>query len=607
MTSDPTAIESGEAAERPVAPAAAREIPGADSPADAGLLDAPGRYEPHEVSRARAVIWINLLCVLVWIVINAVASVLLNNLHPLGVAGAGVAMAICWWWALRQIAAGEMESGVMTYTVSGLLLLLAMGLFVPEMAVLFTFATFIFLAFGLSYMDGRASLRVVALTLSVALVLLFTSLVLQFRSGVSQNVFRWVNLVGMLMALSIDATMFITLRRTLEARSRRMVAAERDAAAMQRRVAQQERLESLGKLAGGIAHDFNNLLGVIISYCGLISEAVEDRPAVREDVESVQSAAGRAAALTRQLLIFGRRQLSHGEVVDINQVLIAAEGLLRSATGEHITLTTTLEPGLPNVRIDTGHVEQILLNLSINARDAMPDGGLLLIQTAVREFPATEAEGLTPDPGRYVCISVTDTGSGFSDEAREHAFEPFFTTKPVGRGTGLGLATVHGIVTDAGGSIRLYSEAGVGTTVRVYLPIAEQPANPAVSEAAADLDGGGRTVLLVEDEPQLRLGTARVLARHNYRVLTVEQADQAVSVIENGEPISVLLTDVVMPGMSGLTLAEEAARLRPELRVLFMSGFPRDLWERGEVDRSLTLIEKPFDAAQLLRRLAELR
>jgi signal transduction histidine kinase len=426
-------------------------------------------HDPHEVSRARAVIRLNLACVLAWIVINCSAGWWLGNPRPYGVAAAGAGMAVVWTWALRQITRGRMALGVASYAISGPLFLLAMGLFVPELSLLFTFATFIFLAFGLSYLDGRASMQVVALTIAVALVLLLSSEALHWSSGASTDVLRWVNVTGMLMALSIDATMFVMLRRTLEARGQRLVAAEREAAQMQRRLAQQERLESIGQLAGGVAHDFNNLLAVVLNYSAFVAEAVADRPEVRRDVEQVQTAARRAAALTRQLLIFGRRGLVRSDVVDLNQVIGDTEGLLRSAVGEHIELRTRLAGECPRVRVDAGHIEQVILNLSVNARDAMPRGGCLLIETSQRQFD-DGADLTAPRPGRYACLSVTDTGTGFTEEALQHVFEPFFTTKPTGRGTGLGLATVYGIVKEAGGDIRLSSEAGVGTTVRVYLP-----------------------------------------------------------------------------------------------------------------------------------------
>src|SRR5579859_5457511 len=569
------------------------------------VLGGAARYDPHEISRARAVIRLNLGCVLVWIAINCVAAWWLHNPRPAGVAAAGLAMAGIWTWALRQISGGRMAPGVAAYTVSGLLLLV-MGLFVPELSLLFTFATFIFLAFGLSYMSGRASMQVVALTLIVALALLVSSVALRWTSGVPDDIYRWVNLTGMLMALSIDATMFIMLRSTLEARAQRLVEAGQEAAEMQRMLARQERLESLGKLAGGVAHDFNNLLAVILNCAVFIAEAAEDRPEMLHDIEQVQAAAKRAAALTRQLLIFGRRDLTYGEVVDINQVIADTEKLLRSAVGEHIEFRTELASGALWMRMDASRLEQILLNLSVNARDAMPDGGSLLIETSQRRFSDGKGDATAPARGRYVCLSVTDTGTGFTEEARQHVFEPFFSTKPAGRGTGLGLATIYRIVKDAGGDIRLYSEPGIGTTVRVYIPQADDGAEASTAARANDpAEGAGRTVLLVEDEPQLRQVTARILERHNYRVRAAENPHDALAVLRSGAPAGLLLTDVVMPEMSGLQLAEQATALRPDLRLLFMSGFPRDVWERGGIDRDLSIIEKPFDAEQLLQAVSE--
>jgi signal transduction histidine kinase/CheY-like chemotaxis protein len=554
-----------------------------------------------EIRRARAVIRMNFACVLIWIPINVIAAAVIPNWHPYGVAAAGAGMAIAWSVALRQIAYGRMAQGVVTYTVSGLLLLLVMGIFVPELALLFTFATFIFLAFGLSYMTGRPAIYTVALTLAVALVLLVTSLGLRWSSGVPDDVFRWVNLTGMLMALSIDATMFIMLRRTLEARSERAFASEREAALLQQQFAQQERLESLGRLAGGVAHDFNNLLGIILNYAAFVAEAVADRPEVEADVAQVRSAAQRAAGLTRQLLIFGRRKLARDEAVDVNQVVTDTAELLRAAVGEQIELRIELQPDLPDVHTDPSRIEQVLLNLSVNARDAMADGGLLIIETGRRRFSGEESATPAPKAGDYVGISVTDTGSGFSEQAREHAFEPFFTTKEPGRGTGLGLATVYGIATEAGGHVSLYSEPSVGTTIRLYLPAAAEVHGERAGAAPQAVPAGaGRTVVLVEDEPQLRAVTARMLERHGFRVEALSGGDAALELLRGDGDPALLLTDVVMPGISGLELADRAIGLRPGLPVLLMSGFPRDIWERSGLDRDLPLIDKPFESEKLL-------
>jgi len=567
-----------------------------------------GWYDPEETSRARAIVRLSLICAVAWAAINCGAALWLHSARAVGVVVTGLAMAVTWSWVLQRISRGRMTPGVVAvYPVSALVLLLVMGLFVPELALLFTFVTFMFLAFGLSFLSGRASKLVVALTLVIALILMLTSEVLHWSSGVPAGSYRWFILLGVLLALSVDSIIFVMLRRTLEARAQRLVEAEREAAQMLRRLSQQERLESLGKLAGGVAHDFNNLLGVILNYTAFIAEAAEDRPDLLQDLEEVQSAAKRAAALTRQLLIFGRRDLSHGEVVDINRVIRDAERLLRSAVGEHIEFGMRLSDGAHRVRIDTSHLEQVVLNLTVNARDAMPEGGSLLIETSEHEFGAETST--VPKPGRYACLSVTDTGTGFTEEARQHVFEPFFTTKPAGRGTGLGLATIYGIVKEAGGDIELLSELGVGTTIRVYLPDAGDKVGATVAGPAGPrsrAEGAGRTVLLVEDEPQLRQVTGRILEHHNYRLRMADNPHEALAMIRADDRVELLITDVVMPGMSGLQLAEKATAVRPQLRFLFMSGFPRDLWERGEIDKDLPIIEKPFDAEQLLRRVSEI-
>lgn len=561
--------------------------------------------DPNEIGRARAVIWVNLVCVLAWIVINVIAGWQLGTARPVGVAAAGVGMAGCWAVALRLMSTGQVARGVGLYTVSGLLLLLAMGMFVPELSLLFAFATFIFLAFGLSYMSGKASTQVVALTLSVALMLLVTSVGLGWSSGVPLAIFRWVNLTGMLMALSIDATMFVMLRRTLEARSERLVAAERAAATMQQRMSQQERLESLGKLAGGVAHDFNNLLAIILNCCHFVAKAEQNRPEVLKDVEHIRTAAQRAAALTRQLLIFGQRKLDSGELVNVNQVVRDSATLLRSAVGEQVEVCMRLDDELPPVRIDTSRIEQILLNLSINGRDAMPEGGKVLITTSTQVSSGENGEASNRALRNFVCLTVSDTGTGFTDEARRHAFEPFFTTKQIGSGTGLGLATVHEIVKTAGGYTALYSESGVGSTMRIYLPAADDTVPASLVSTVPIPTGDGRTVLVVEDEPQLREIVSRMLESQRYRVHRSENAPDALRLLETDAPIDLLLTDVVMPGISGSQLTEQAKALRPQLRILYMSGYPQDLWEPGGIDAGAPMIEKPFNAEQLLRKVSE--
>lgn len=503
-----------------------------------------------------------------------------------------------------------------TYTVSGLLLLLAMGLFVPEMGLLFAFATFIFLAFGLSYMSGRASIQVVALTIAVALVLLVTSVALRWKSGVPDELFRWINLVGMLMALSIDATMFVMLRRTLEARANRLVEAERAAAEMQQRLAQQERLESIGQLAGGVAHDFNNLLGVILGFTGFVhqdlAKSADGEDGNRwqrslQDLDRVEKAANSAKRLTRHLLAFARREIAQPQVIEVVAAVEHVLELLRRSLGEHIAMEVRLDPHTSPVRIDPGHLEQILINLCVNARDAMPGGGILVIETL--DVEVDEAYALTQgdlDPGRYVRLRISDTGGGMPEEVLKHAFEPFFTTKAPGHGTGLGLATVYGIVKHSGGRVHLYSEEGHGTTVSVLLPVAsasDLSESAAISGAA--MPSGQESILVVEDERDLRDAVSRMLESHGYRVLTAPNGRVALEMVErfSGE-LHLLLTDVVMPEMLGKELAQRVSDLRPGVRVLYMSGFAQPvLGSAGVLGPDMVLLDKPFTESDLLSKV----
>jgi signal transduction histidine kinase/CheY-like chemotaxis protein len=586
-------------------------------------LDGVSRYERHEISRARAVIWVNLACVAAWVVINGAAGWWLHNIRPIGVAGAGVAMAAAWSWALWDIAHGRMARGVATYTVSGLLLLLAMGLFVPELSLLFTFATFIFLAFGLSYMSGRASLQIVALTIAVALILLVTSIALRWTSGVPDQLYRWVNLIGMLMALSIDGTMFVMLRRTLEVRASRVIDAERAAAEMKQRLAQQERLESLGQLAGGVAHDFNNLLAVILNFAAFAKEKVltsADSPrtegpsngerlrSAANDIDRVVRAGESASRLTHQLLTFARREILRPEAIDVNSVVRELEPLLRRTLGEHIEFSIALSVEPWRALVDKGQLEQVLTNLAINARDAMPNGGTLVIDTENVDADEAYAAGLQRfRPGPYIRVRVTDSGTGMDEYTLQHVFEPFFTTKERGRGTGLGLATVHGIIKQSGGFITIYSELGHGTRVSAMLPATEQAGTVVSAQLKPTESSLGGTILIVEDDADLLEVTHRILIRNGYTVISAGDGPAAIEAARryDGE-IDLLLTDVVMPRMHGKDLADAIASTRPGIRVLFMSGYAEPmLGKSGTLDPGLLMLDKPFAAPTLLAKVGE--
>jgi signal transduction histidine kinase len=582
-----------------------------------GASVSAGRYDATEISRARAVIWLNLACVAAWIVLNSAAAIVLHNPRPYGVAAAGFGMLIAWSVALLQIARGRMAAAVANYTVSGLLFLLVMGLFVPELSLLFTFATFIFLAFGLSYMSGRASMQVVVLTIAVALVLLLTSVALRWTSGVPDQVYRWVNLVGMLMALSIDATMFVMLRRTLEARANRLVEAERQAAGMQHRLAQQERLESLGQLAGGVAHDFNNLLSVMLNFATFASEQVGAAVAHEDvgeittaetDLRRVIEAAERAARLTRQLLTFARREVVRPETVDVGEVITQLEPLLQRSLGEHVELVFEPHGELWPVVIDRGHLEQIVVNLAVNARDAMPDGGHLSVEVEnieVDEAYAASQHDLAT--GRYVRLRVSDTGMGMDEATLSRAFEPFFTTKPSHQGSGLGLATIHGLINQAGGSAQLYSELERGTTFTGLFPADPGAVITPVETIESPVLDGVERVLVVEDEDDLRELATRMLRRHGYSVESASNGPDALRLAKRrGEPFDLLVTDVVMPRMLGREVAEKLAAVIPGLKVLFMSGYAQPmLGARGILETGVALLDKPFTEVKFLTHVRE--
>jgi hypothetical protein len=367
---------------------------------------------------------------------------------------------------------------------------------------------------------------------------------------------------------------------------------------------QAQKMEAVGRLAGGVAHDFNNLITAIQGYTDLIRREVAHDPRLAGWCDEVLRAGQRAASLTRQLLAFSRRQRVKPACVDLNAVLVEAHKMLVRLLGEDIDLVTSPAPGLGAVIADAGQIEQVILNLAVNARDAMPAGGRLTIETAdvvLDEDDTRSREGLRPGP--HVMLAVTDTGSGIEPEMRHRIFEPFFTTKEPGKGTGLGLATVYAIVRRWNGAISVHSEIGQGTTFRIHLPLAPGAADPPGSPLPASPPRGHETVLLVEDEAMVRDLAQRVLERAGYRVLPAPHAEAALEVLA-GEagPIHLLLTDLVMPGLRGWELAQIARSRREDLRLLFMSGYPGDAALHGGVHTPDTrLLPKPFTADQLLR------
>ncbi len=395
-------------------------------------------------------------------------------------------------------------------------------------------------------------------------------------------------------------------------RERLRTQAERDK--LERQLHQSQRLESLGQLAGGVAHDFNNLLGVISNYAAFVGEEVakelpdERWQTLSADIKEVQQAAARAAGLTHQLLAFARQEVIQPRVLNINDVVESVEQLLARTLGEHIELIADLAQDLDLVLADPGQIEQVLVNLAVNARDAMPRGGKLVIQTANTRVDETMAGQGGPAPGRYVALKVSDTGTGIPKDVLDRVFEPFFSTKPKGEGTGLGLATVYGIITQAGGDVKIYSEPGTGTILTALLPITEQTASCGVPPPAEPQRGHGETVLVVEDEAAMREVTRRILDRNGYRVVASASGHDALHILASQlERIDVLLTDVIMPQMQGKELAEKIRILQPAARVVFMSGYTKGLLSaQGVLEPGVHLIEKPFSEATLLTRLHEI-
>jgi two-component system cell cycle sensor histidine kinase/response regulator CckA len=377
---------------------------------------------------------------------------------------------------------------------------------------------------------------------------------------------------------------------------------------LEEQLLQSQKMEAIGRLAGGIAHDFNNLLFVILGY----AEALEKRgggTAPGDEIAEIRKAAERAAALTRQLLAFSRRQVFERRTINVNTLLCDLDKMLRRLIGEDVSLTTLLDPNLGSVRADAGQIEQVIVNLAVNARDAMPDGGKLTIETRCVELDHEYArDHLSVRPGRYVMVAVSDTGTGMDDETKSKIFEPFFTTKEQGKGTGLGLATVYGIVKQSGGSIWFYSEPGRGTSFKVYLPeVAGLVAGSGRETAALPPERGSETILLTEDEEAVRTLTRKMLAHCGYTILEAASPHQALEIARRHEqPIDLLLTDVVMPEMGGSDLAARLQALRPETRVLYMSGYTDDVIVRhGVLEQGCVFLQKPFTAHALSRKVRE--
>jgi two-component system cell cycle sensor histidine kinase/response regulator CckA len=440
------------------------------------------------------------------------------------------------------------------------------------------------------------------------------------KDGTRANV-----LVGVVVHDAPRAIAFVSdltaLKRAEEAGAAHAEKAQREAAARQRteemlrhaeeQLRQAQKMEAVGRLAGGVAHDFNNMLSVIIGFSDMLLSGLSAIDPMRGDVAEIRTAAGRASDLTRQLLAFSRRQMLEPRVLDLNEILGRIENMLKRLIGEDIELHAVKGEGLGKVLVDPGQVEQVIVNLVVNARDAMPEGGRVTLETAMVTFDESDTnEHLAAAPGEHVMLAVTDTGTGMDQATKDRIFEPFFTTKSKDKGTGLGLSMVFGTVAQSGGHISVQSEPGKGTTFKLYFPaIAAKEAKAAAkgSRGAAELRGS-ETILLAEDEEQVRRVNSKILRRYGYRVIEAQHADEALALARSHVgPIHLLVTDVVMPNMSGTELARLAAIVRPGIKVLCMSGYTDDsVFRHGLLESGVAFLQKPATPIVLAAKVREL-
>ena len=376
-------------------------------------------------------------------------------------------------------------------------------------------------------------------------------------------------------------------------------------AATEAQLRQAQKLESIGQLAGGIAHDFNNILAAQMGFCELMGIRLGKTHAQRPDLDKIKACAERAASLTRQLLAFSRKQALQPEVLDLNDVVSQVEKMLRRLIGEDIELRAALAGNLELIKVDRGQLEQVIMNLAVNARDAMPQGGKLSIETANIELDEAYAQmHIDVVPGPHVMLTISDNGEGMDAETQRRIFEPFFTTKAMGKGTGLGLSTVYGIVKQSGGNIWVYSEPGKGTTFKIYLPCVQEIPTAKAPVEPLHTGGRGESILIVEDDATLREVFVEMIGKMGYRVRAAGNASEALEAMQQGLKPDLLLTDVIMPGASGRVLAELLVAMQPGLRVIYTSGYTDDaIVHHGLIDEETEFLQKPFTSADLARKL----
>jgi PAS domain S-box-containing protein len=379
---------------------------------------------------------------------------------------------------------------------------------------------------------------------------------------------------------------------------------------LEQQLIQSQKMDAIGRLAGGVAHDFNNLLTAIIGYSEIVKRRLDEDDPMREQIEEIEKAGHRAASLTNQLLAFSRKQVLQPQVLDLNAVIADISNMLKRLIGEDIELRTNLDPSIGYVKVDPGQIDQIIMNLAVNARDAMPRGGKLTIETQNVYLDETYTnQHAEVQAGPYVMLAISDTGIGMDRETQARVFEPFFTTKERGKGTGLGLSTVFGIVRQSGGHVWVYSEPGRGTTFKVYLPLVEQASQIVQTwEPRVETLRGTETVLLVEDEEAVRKLAHQVLDMNGYKVLVAADPAEALRLCRQHEgPIHLMITDVVMPGMSGRELAERLIATRPEMELVYMSGYTDDaIVHHGVLDAGVAFLQKPFTPDALGRKVREI-
>ncbi len=373
------------------------------------------------------------------------------------------------------------------------------------------------------------------------------------------------------------------------------------------RLLQAQKMEAVGRLAGGVAHDFNNILTVIGGYCAMSLQSLDKTSPLQKNIAEIQNASDRAASLTRQLLAFSRKQVLQPQVLQLNDVVHNMEKMLRRLIGEDIELSIAFDPSLGRVKADPGQLEQVIMNLSVNARDAMPRGGKLTIGTSnVVIDQKLKFRNRTLEVGEYVLLSITDNGVGMTDEVKTHLFEPFYTTKGLGKGTGLGLATCYGIISQSGGDIHVYSEANSGTTFKIYLPRTDALPEAATAAETSGMPAGSESILIVEDDPAVRRLAVVILGNSGYKIQESNNAFEALTLIRRNPGFDLVLTDVIMPQMSGKELSDKIKAQCPHTKILLMSGYTDDaLAHHGVLDEGLLFLEKPFSPAKLTRKVRE--